>query len=309
MNNSDSVVEQPARLQSVSHPILIDKEITLLVKREDLRHPQISGNKWHKLKHNLAHAREQGYTTVASFGGAWSNHLHALAYAGKQYGLKTLGFIRGPLPQPLNGMLQDASDWDMELHSLSYSDYRRRNDADFCQQLMLPLENAYLIPEGGANSLAIKGCAELAEEILQQRPDADYLCAACGTGATLAGLISGAKSHVQILGFSVVKGNHSLEGDISRCLSDRGNTPWRIAHDYHCGGFGKLSRELVAFMDDWKNHSDIPLEPLYTGKMFYGLFEMIRADTFPPGSTIVALHSGGLQGLRGMESTMAQYRG
>ena len=287
---------------------MTDKKIILLIKREDLRHPQISGNKFHKLKYNLIQAREQGCATVASFGGVWSNHLHALAYAGKKRGLKTIGFIRGPLPQPLNAMLQDASDWGMELRSLSYSDYRRRHDSEFCQQLMLSLDNAYLIPEGGANSLAIKGCAELAKEILQQQPDADYLCAACGTGATLAGLVSGANSHVQVLGYSVVKGNHALETDIFNWLRGSTNVPWRIVHDYYCGGFGKLSRELVAFMDDWKRYSDIPLEPLYTGKMFYGLFAMICADAFPAGSTIVALHSGGLQGLRGMQEKMAQYR-
>ena len=297
-------------LQAVDHPLLQAKNISLLVKREDLGHPQISGNKWHKLKYNLEYAQQQGFTAIASFGGIWSNHLHALAYAGKQLNIKTIGFVRGDLPQPLNAMLRDACDWGMELRSLSYSDYRRRYNDDFATQLMASVENGYLIPEGGANKLAIKGCAELAQQIRQQQPGMNVLCAACGTGATLAGLICGIGSDVEVLGFSALKDNRALATDIESWLPHAAlNIPhWRLIEDYHCGGFARLNRALVAFMDDWQCHSDIPLEPLYTGKLFYGLFEMIGADQFEPGTTIVALHSGGLQGLRGMAERMQQYR-
>ncbi|MDM3870428.1 pyridoxal-phosphate dependent enzyme [Porticoccus sp. W117] len=294
----------------VNHPLLAAKKLSLWVKREDLSHPQISGNKYHKLKYNLAYAKEQGFETVASFGGAWSNHLHALAYAGKESGLKTLGFVRGPLPVPLNATLQDASDWGMALHSLSYSDYRRRHDRDFCQQLMASVANGYLIPEGGANPLAIKGCAELGEDIARQVEGIDYLCAACGTGATMAGLIAGVSERTTVLGFSAVKNNHKLESDIRAWLPDDINEKnWRILHNYHCGGFGKLNRELIDFLDEWQMHCDIPLEPLYTGKMFYGLFNMIADGFFPAGTKIVALHSGGLQGLRGMAHQLENFRG
>ncbi|MGS2723561.1 1-aminocyclopropane-1-carboxylate deaminase/D-cysteine desulfhydrase [Porticoccus sp. GXU_MW_L64] len=297
-------------IQTVKSDLLQEKKITLLVKREDLRHPQISGNKYHKLKHNLSDAKRQGFATMASFGGVWSNHLHALAYAGQQSGLKTVGFVRGPLPVPLNAMLQDASAWGMELRSLSYSDYRRRHDNHFCQQLMATIDNGFLIPEGGANSLAIKGCAELGEEMTRQITDMDYLCTACGTGATMAGLIAGVGERTTVLGFSVVKNNQVLDSDIRDWLPENcSEKNWRVLHDYHCGGFGRLNRELVAFMDDWKAHSDIPLEPLYTGKMLYGLFDMIAADYFAAGSKIVALHTGGLQGLRGMGPQLAHFQG
>ena len=300
-----------APLQAVDHPLLQARKVSLLVKREDLSHPKISGNKWHKLKYNLEYAQQQGLTAIASFGGIWSNHLHALAYAGKQLNIKTIGLVRGDLPQPLNAMLQDACNWGMELRSLGYSDYRRRYDNDFTAQLMASVVNGYLIPEGGANKLAIKGCVGLAQEIRQQRPDLDVLCAACGTGATLAGLISGIGSDVEVLGFSALKDNRALATDIESWLPQGSDQlpHWRLIEDYHCGGFARLNRVLVAFMDDWQCHSDIPLEPLYTGKLFYGLFEMIGADQFAPGTTIVALHSGGLQGLRGMEGRMAEYRG
>ncbi|MCV6604510.1 MAG: pyridoxal-phosphate dependent enzyme, partial [Porticoccaceae bacterium] len=228
-------------LEQIENRLLSEKQITLLVKREDLRHPHISGNKFHKLKYNLIHAKQQGFTSVASFGGAWSNHLHALAYAGRQQGIETIGFVRGPLPQPLNAMLQDARDWGMELRSLSYSDYRRRYDKDFCQELMVSVDNGCLIPEGGANSLAIKGCAELGSEIAQQAADMDFLCVACGTGSTMAGLIAGAGADTTVLGFSAVKNNHRLEADIRSWLPGAcAEKSWRIVHDYHCGGFGKL---------------------------------------------------------------------
>lgn len=305
----------PTPLQSVSFPLLREKGISLFVKREDLRHSQISGNKWHKLKYNLQRAQERGYDCIASFGGPWSNHLHALAYAGQQYGLKTIGFVRGDLPQPLNAMLQDACDWGMELRPLSYSDYRRRYDPDFVDRITTRLENAFVVPEGGANDLAIRGCVELSMEICRQQPDMNVLCAACGTGATLAGLIAGVSDSggngVEVLGFAALSENRSMASDIngwSQGCGKRTKVSWRLIEEYHCGGFAKLNRPLVTFMDQWRYYSDIPLEPVYTGKLFYGLFEMIGAGHFPRGTTIVALHSGGLQGLRGMEQQMAQYR-
>ncbi|UTW44701.1 pyridoxal-phosphate dependent enzyme [bacterium SCSIO 12696] len=296
-------------IERVRVGVLAEKDIQLIIKREDLRHPQISGNKFHKLKYNLDYAKREGFSAVASFGGAWSNHLHALAYAGKQQGLNTIGFIRGPLPQPLNAMLKDAQSWGMDLRPLSYGDYRRRYEDDFCQELMASVTNGYLIPEGGAGQLAVRGCAELGAEIVAQTPGMDYLCVACGTGATMAGLIAGVKGRATVLGFSVIKNNHKLQSDIRSWLPEHClQKPWRIIEGYDCGGFGKLSQQLVAFMDQWHSHSSIPLEPLYTGKMLYGLFHLIDADYFPPASKVVVLHSGGLQGLRGMESEMEKYR-
>lgn len=295
-------------LQALRAPLLTRKNVQLWVQREDLVHPLISGNKWYKLKYNILQAKEEGVDTLLSFGGAYSNHLHALAYAGKVNNLKTVGVVRGELTDPLNPTLQDAVDWGMELMPVSRGDYRRRHDPDFQRQLAAQFEPCVVIPEGGANALALKGCAEIAASIREQQPVFDYLCVACGTGATLAGLITGMQGHsAEVLGFCALKGLQDIELHVAQWLEERqlDNLPrWQINHRFHCGGFAKIDRELVHFMEQWKRFSDIPLEPVYTGKMFYGLFQMIEQDYFRAGDRIVAVHSGGLQGLRGMQTAM-----
>lgn len=299
---------QLPHLQPINSPLLTRKGVELWVQREDLVHPRISGNKWYKLKYNIEQAVAQGAGALLSFGGAYSNHLHALAYAGKVNGLKTVGVVRGELIQPLNPTLQDAVDWGMELLPVSRSDYQRRHNAEFQQQLAASFEPCVVIPEGGANALALKGCAEIAVSVRQQLPAFDYLCVACGTGATLAGLITGMQGHAaKVLGFCTLKGLQDLEPQVTEWLTGSGvdDLPaWQIEHRFHCGGFAKINRELVLFMEHWKTFSDIPLEPLYTGKMFYGLFQMIEQGYFRAGDRIVAVHTGGLQGLRGMQAKM-----
>ena len=284
----------------------------LMVSRQDLLHPKISGNKWYKLKHNIAQAKASGAHRLVSFGGAYSNHLHALAYAGQLYDLDTIGLVRGEIINPLNPTLQDAVDWGMQLIAVSRSEYRRRNEADFLEQLIRPFEPCYVIPEGGANLLAVKGCAEIAQGIERQVDCLDYLCVPCGTGATLAGLVSGlTSSQTKVLGFCALKGLQDLEEKVAQLLSlneyDSG-VPWQVIHAYPCGGFARLSSELIQFMDRWQEFSDIPLEPLYTGKMRFGLFQLIEQNYFLPGSCIVAIHTGGLQGLRGMRDKLERYR-
>jgi len=306
---NDLAYSQITPLQKVDHPLFIRHGVELYIKREDLLHPQISGNKWYKLKYNLLHAKEQGYTRLVSFGGAFSNHLHALAFAGHHYGFETIGFIRGEVIEPLNPTLADAVGWGMKLHSLSRSEYRRRHEPAFVRQLVEPFQRCFVIPEGGANQWAIAGCADIVEGISQQLPDYDYVCVPCGTGATLAGIVAALDSTVensaQALGFTALKGHASLASEVANMLSDFGCSDglrWQLVDEFHCGGFAKITPELVLFMRQWQQQTGIALDPLYTGKMLLGLCELLKRGFFTAGSKVVAVHTGGMQGVRGMQA-------
>ncbi len=285
-------------LQELEDERLSRAEIRLLIKREDQTHPIISGNKWHKLKYNLKAARAQGYNRLLSFGGAYSNHIHALAGAGKIYGLDTIGIIRGEACNPLNPTLQFAVDHGMQLHYLNRSDYRRKHEPEIIDALKERFGKFYLIPEGGSNSLAVKGCKEIVADI--EKPF-DIITSPCGTGGTLAGLIAGLKGRKKAFGFAVLKGADFLQNDVTRLLHDA-NEPgfenWEINLDYHFGGYAKTEPGLIDFIEEFEAKHAIPLDPVYTGKMMYGLFDLIRQGEFPRGTTIVAIHTGGLQGKR-----------
>ncbi len=283
-------------LQKLTSEILDQAEVTLRVKRLDLIHPVVSGNKWYKLKYNLLAAQAEGATTLLSFGGAYSNHIHALAGACKMLGLSSIGVIRGEPHTPLNATLHYAQSCGMRLHYLNRSDYRLKHTDVIQQRLKDQYGDLYIVPEGGSNALALKGVAELIEEL---GDDYDRLCCACGSGGTLAGLISGLNGHKQLEGFAALKGADFLYTDVRRLLIAAGRVDpgnWQINLDYHFGGFAKKTPQLLAFMRQFEAEQGIPLEPIYTGKLFYGLFEKIKAGAYPRGTRIIALHSGGLQG-------------
>lgn len=309
-NLSDLAGCQITPLQKIEHPLFVRHDVELFIKREDLVHPQISGNKWYKLKHNLIHAKQQGFTRLVSFGGAFSNHLHALAFAGHHFGFETVGFIRGEINEPLNPTLADAVGWGMTLHALSRKEYRRRHEAAFVQQLVEPFQRCFVIPEGGANEWALAGCADIVAGISRQLPDYDYVCLPCGTGATLAGIVAGLgasdrTSKVKVLGFSALKGQTSLADEILSMLADftdAETVSWQIIDEFHCGGFAKINSELVTFMNQWYQQTGIGLDPLYTGKMMLGLCELVERGAFAAGSKVVAVHTGGMQGVRGMQA-------
>jgi 1-aminocyclopropane-1-carboxylate deaminase len=282
-------------LTKIDDPFLENHQISLWVKRDDLIHPVISGNKWRKLKHSLDHALSLGADTLISMGGAYSNHLHALAYTGKMLGLKTIGIIRGGCPSRLTPALQDMKNWGMELRFVSRSDYRQYRNYKHWQDLPGIKPNQYWLPEGGANTLALKGIAELVDEI---DIPYDVLCVACGTGATLAGLITAISGKKPVLGFAALKNALFLQNDVQSFLNkDYAN--WKLLQDYHCGGFAKINPDLLLFMSQFEQKTSIPLEPVYTAKMLYGLYELIKNDYFKSGQRIIALHTGGLQGNRG----------
>ncbi len=283
-------------LQKLDSDQLNRAGVTLWVKRLDLVHPLVSGNKWYKLKYNLLAAKEQGATTILSFGGAYSNHIHALAAACQMLGFASIGVIRGEPYTPLNNTLAFAQACGMQLHYLNRADYRLKHTHLIQQQLKVEYGNPYIVPEGGSNTLALKGVAELITEL---GDDYDLLCCACGSGGTLAGLIAGLAGRKRLEGFAALKGAGFLSTDVQRLLAegayvDPGN--WHINLDYHFGGFAKTTPQLLAFIQQFEAEHGIPLEPLYTGKLFYGLFERIAAGAYSPGTRIIALHSGGLQG-------------
>ncbi len=263
----------------------------------------VSGNKWYKLQHNLLAAHQQGAARVLSFGGAWSNHIHALACAGHRFGIATVGVIRGEPENASNPMLQDAQRWGMQLQFVSRAEYRRRHDTDYLQQLQQQWPGAWIVPEGGSNPLALKGLAGLVGQIQVQQLQPDYLITASGTGGTLAGLIAAAPASWRILGVAVLKGAGFLYQDVQQLLGRAGVQPqahWAIDLQGHCRGYARTTPELLAFMADFEQQHQLSLEHVYTGKMLFRLEQLIEQGAFKPGSRILALHTGGLQGRRGL---------
>ncbi|WP_299825852.1 pyridoxal-phosphate dependent enzyme [uncultured Pontibacter sp.] len=293
-----------APLQKLQDPLLEEHGITLWIKREDLLHPHISGNKWRKLKYNLQAAQEQQKSTLLTFGGAYSNHIAATAAAGKEYGFKTIGIIRGEEHLPLNPTLSFASSCGMALHYISREKYKLKHDSNFLQELATQFNNPCIIPEGGTNNLAVKGCTEIIEDIAIEY---DYLCCASGTGGTIAGIIAGLAGEKKVLGFPALKGGEFLQQEIEELVQNYSGhkySNWQLITDYHFGGYAKVKPELLSFMKQFQEQHAIPLEPVYTGKMMYGLFDLIQKGYFERGTTIVAVHTGGLQGNAGFKERL-----
>lgn len=264
--------------------------VRLLIKREDLNHQWVSGNKWWKLKYNLAEAFALNASTLVTYGGAFSNHICATAAAAHELGLKSVGFIRGEENLPLNPVLAFAQNNNMQLYYLPRSAYRTKSSED---DHLKKFHNYYLIPEGGSNPLAVKGVKEFAESLPEPF---DYVCCAVGTGGTLAGLVEGLPSTKKIIGFPVLKGAEFLVADITNLISVRKeNTNWHLMFDYHFGGYAKSNEELNRFLNEFNSHHALPLEKTYTGKMMAGIYDLMKRSFFERGSTILAIHTGGLQ--------------
>lgn len=287
---------------SINQPIKLPKEngVELFLKREDQLHTFVSGNKYRKLKYNLKEADALGFETLLTFGGAYSNHIAAVASAGHLLGFKTIGVIRGEeLEAKINSnpTLQFAKENGMQFKFVPRDVYREKASPEFLSALKKEFNDFYLIPEGGTNELAIKGC----EEILSDADkNFDYVCCAVGTGGTVSGLINCSKPSQQVLGFPALKGSF-LHQDISKFVS---KTNWDLITGYHFGGYAKVNSELIQFINQFKTMNNIQLDPVYTGKMMYGIFDLIDKNYFPKGSKILAIHTGGLQGIDGMNSIL-----
>ena len=283
--------------QQIQLPLLQEKQIELWIKREDLIHPYVSGNKFRKLKYNIQQAKHLKKNTLLTFGGAFSNHIVATSVAGKIYGFNTIGVIRGEeLAKNLNKVLKEnttlakAHECGMHFDFISRQEYRNKTNIDFIEKLKAKYGDFYLIPEGGTNDLAIKGCQEI---LVDTDKKFNFICTSVGTGGTIAGLINSAKKHQSILGFPALKGNF-IEKEIKQLTNKSQN--WRLINDYHFGGYAKYKPELFLFINDFKRDTNILLDPIYTGKMLFGILEMIKKNSFKRGTKILAIHTGGIQG-------------
>lgn len=286
-------------LQKIEDENLSAKEITLYIKRDDLIHEHVQGNKWRKLKYNLYEARLNKQNTLLTFGGPFSNHIYATAAAAKMFHFNSIGIIRGDEPEVKSETLQFAAAQGMELYYMDREMYRQKDDLTNIESLRVQIGDFYYLPEGGTNLLALEGVGEIIEELTINY---DYICTACGTGGTLAGLTSALRGEKRVIGFSALKGTDTLTESVQHLVKEFTGaefTNFSINFNYHFGGYAKIDERLVAFIKNFKAKHGIPLEPVYTGKMFYGLFDLIKQDYFPKGSRIVALHTGGLQGLCG----------
>lgn len=282
--------------QQVTLPLLDEKSIELFIKREDLIHPVISGNKFRKLKYNLIEAKNEGCHTLLTFGGAYSNHIAAVAGAGKEQGFKTIGIIRGEeLKDNIgeNPTLHFAQECGMELKFISRSEYRDKHNNSFINELKTAYGDFYLLPEGGTNALAVKGCEEI---LTHEDTGFDFICCAVGTGGTVSGLINCSQLGQQVLGFPALKGDF-LKDEILKFAK---NDQWELICKYHFGGYAKVAKELIHFINDFKMDTGIPLDPVYTGKMMFGILDMIKNNYFKQGTKILSIHTGGLQGIEGM---------
>lgn len=290
-----------AIVQPVADEYTARHGVSLFIKREDLIHPAISGNKWRKLKHNILQAVESGHTKVLTFGGAYSNHICATAAAANLAGLGAIGVIRGEKTAPLNHTLSFAESQGMRLEFVSREEYRQKDSEETLELLTEKYGDFYLIPEGGTNDLAVKGTAE----ILDGLPHFDLIACPVGTGGTLAGLAVAAPDSSRVIGFSALKGEDRLSTVVRGLIEDSGATSanWHIDFSHHEGGYAKLSGELVEFMNwFWQQHG-IPLDPIYTGKMMLGIYREMRLGKLD-GQRILVVHTGGLQGAWGMREQM-----
>jgi 1-aminocyclopropane-1-carboxylate deaminase len=278
----------------------INCEVELFIKREDAIHPFVSGNKYRKLKYNLEEAKVLGLNRLLTFGGAYSNHIAAVAFAGREFGFETIGVVRGEeLYSKIheNSTLSFAKSCGMQFEFVTRDVYRKKHTAAFQEILHSKFKNTYFIPEGGTNNLAVKGC----EEILTVDDNKfNFICSAVGTGGTISGLINCSQPSQQILGFPALKGGF-LKEDISKFVT---KTNWSLSPDYHFGGYAKINETLIHFINQFKIENNIPLDPVYTGKMMFGIFDLIKKGYFPKGSKILAIHTGGLQGIPGMNEVL-----
>lgn len=297
-------------LDSLNLPIIINEPIDdcgfndfhLSLKPEYLLHPIISGNKFRKLKYNLLEAKRSDRKTLLTFGGAYSNHIAAVAAAGKTFGFSTIGIIRGEeLVDKIdsNPTLKFAKECGMKFKFISREDYRHQSTSSFIDQLKGGFGDFYLIPEGGTNDLAVKGCEEI---LTDADSEFDFICCSVGTGGTISGLINSSLPHQKILGFPALKGGF-LQEEIAK-FATKNN--WELINDYHFGGYAKINQELISFINRFKSKYGIPLDPIYTGKMLFGIFDLMAKGYFPAGSKILAIHTGGLQGIEGMNLVLKQ---
>jgi len=279
-------------------------KVEICVKRDELNHEIIQGNKLRKLKYNIKYALEKGFNQVATFGGTHSNHIVATALAANLTGLKSVGFIRGQeleeRPQIWSETLIQAKRYGMQFVFIRRQDYRKKIHAEKIKKYLSNLsETPHVIPEGGSNNLALKGIAEIISELKQQIAMPTHIISACGTGGTIAGLIDGVIKNnwrSKVIGIPVLRGAEFLVGDIENLAKFHNRTPWQLYRDYHAGGYAKLDDKTLKFAKKFSAETSISLDRIYTAKSFYAAYDLIKIGEIPANSQVLILHTGGLQG-------------
>lgn len=292
------LIPNPAPIQFLTHSNLAEKGVELAIKRLDLVHPEVSGNKFFKLKYNLEKAKSEEKSKILTFGGTFSNHIYATAEGANAENLESVGIIRGERIEPLNATLVHAEKLGMQLYFIDRKIYRNKTEPEFLNFLNEKFGDYYLIPEGGTNEQAIKGT----QEILNGEDEKfSHLCCSIGTGGTMAGMYSSLSAHQNLLGFSSLKGEfiHQEIADLLDKYQLTSQGSYEIFTSYHFGGYAKYKKELIEFIWWFFESFGIVLDPIYTGKMAFGIWDLIKNDYFKEESKILMIHSGGLQGIAG----------
>ncbi|AFY48518.1 1-aminocyclopropane-1-carboxylate deaminase [Nostoc sp. PCC 7524] len=305
------MLHSPIPTQQINSEIANCAGVEMYVLRLDLMHPWVNGNKWFKLKYNLLAAKEENFTTLLTFGGAYSNHIYATAAAGNLFGFRTIGVIRGEERLPLNPTLSFAVQQGMQLMYVDRETYRQRHTPELHAQLRQRFGEVFMIPEGGCNLNGVRGCTEILAEVTAIF---NTVCMACGTATTLIGLTLASPSAKKILGFPVLKNGEFLKQDINNLLTQYlasglpapslTPTPWELICNYHFGGYAKVNDHLLAFSQEFTQTYGIPLDYVYTAKMFYGVIDLIQQGFFARGDRLLLIHTGGLQGNLGMRERL-----
>lgn len=285
-------VRLPSPVVELHDNRLSRRGIGVWLKRDDLIHPELSGNKWRKLKYNLKAATEQGHRTLLTFGGAYSNHIRATAAAGYHFGFSTIGVIRGEEHLPLNPSLDYAASHGMRLTYMDRAMYRNKTQPEIIDALRQERGEFYLVPEGGSNELAVRGCKEMPGEI---DIEFDVICCPCGTGGTIAGISTGLRPRQRAIGFSALKGGEFLNTEVQRLQQQAfgsSSENWNIECRFHFGGFAKKTPELEAFITDFKTRHGLTLEWVYVAKMMYGIFALAERGELEPGTRVIAVITG-----------------
>jgi 1-aminocyclopropane-1-carboxylate deaminase len=303
----------PPLIQQINCEIARSAGISLSVLRLDQMHPLVNGNKWFKLKYNLLAAKQKNLTTLVTFGGAYSNHIFATAAVGNILGFRTIGIIRGEERLPLNPTLSFAVQQGMNLVYLHRGIYRQGYTIALEEDLQKCFGDFLMIPEGGSNLNGVRGCMEITGEVT----DFSTICVACGTGTTLAGIVLSLNLGQRAIAFPVLKNGEFLAGEIDNLLKNYlasglpvPNTslqPWELVCNYHFGGYAKVNNQLIEFTKNFQKKHDIPLDYVYTSKMFYGVMDLLQNGFFPRGDRLLLVHTGGLQGNFGMEGVINEY--
>jgi len=303
-------VNVPSPLEKIVSNLFEDKELFVFMKRDDLIHSEISGNKWRKLKFNIEKYKQGKYKAILTFGGAYSNHIAATAHLCEALNIPCIGIIRGEeLTTKSNNTLLKASENGMHLHFVSRSQYNERYEKLYWQKLRTEFGNVLIIPEGGANFLGMQGCAEIVNEL---PVSTDYIITASGTGTTAAGLLFNSQE-TEVISVPVFKKGDFILNEISELLMYSGLSDEDMAEKlkmlhlenrFHFGGYGKLTTELIDFMNEFYQSFGIPLDQVYTAKMAFAFFKKVKENYFKKGSTIVLLHTGGLQGISSIKDRL-----